>query len=642
MAAYLLQGIPIRELDSNGAPVAGAKLYTWSAGTTSDLATYTDSTGGTPLSNPVVADAEGFYPQIWVSTAAYKLESRKADGVTVLWTKDNVRAPDAALRGELASAASLSMGAGMVGYGIGINYPTDTVGERIRGTPGINVRHFAPPASATDGTYNWTTAINDAVTYATANYQRPKIILPAGHLLCDGLELNSVRGLTFEGESCADPVASNGKTWLYWTAGATADNLLHMISCAYLRFVGIGFYSNGNTGKARMVNFSCNESTAVAPLNKYANTYITFEDCPFLVAAADTMSVATVHVKSSLGVSFIGCPAYGHNAFKLGADTDVDPDTGGATIPDGRAVSTTIRGPLFGNVVLERVLGADIECYFGANSVPFSASDYKVAYWSVSGNQEIRNLNVRNSVCDTANVTHNVNTWFPPITATVAPSGTFSNCQFAGAGTMLDFSSGTWTVQGNKFLAESLPGVTTWRAVRLNAGVEKVSIGPNDYTGLLALNASSVVSTAVEDTRTTQEDRTVLLARGRSTDLTLASTAYTQVLSRTLDYAEGGPVRISYHLTISADIASIFTARLVLDGTDIPGSYSRFTTDSATSQTFVLGISPRRVLLAATAQNATRVLELQVKQETAGPAWATVRGDSYALSDTYAEVEMLA
>lgn len=161
MAAYLLQGIPIRELDNNGAPLSGAKLYTWAAGTTTDLATYTDSTGVTPLSNPVIADAEGFYPQIWVTTAAYKLESRKSDGTSVLWTKDNVRAPDAAFRSEL----SATTGPNSLGWTSATAYTDGTLGGHVGGFIYVDSDYTA----AGDGTSDDQPEIAAALTRAATS-----------------------------------------------------------------------------------------------------------------------------------------------------------------------------------------------------------------------------------------------------------------------------------------------------------------------------------------------------------------------------------------------------------------------------------------------------------------------------------------
>ena len=80
----LLTGVPVRQTDANGNVTAGAQLYTYAAGTTTPQATYTDGTGATPLSNPVVADATGLFPEIWVSGLGYDLYCKDAS-VNLLW-----------------------------------------------------------------------------------------------------------------------------------------------------------------------------------------------------------------------------------------------------------------------------------------------------------------------------------------------------------------------------------------------------------------------------------------------------------------------------------------------------------------------------------------------------------------------------
>jgi hypothetical protein len=73
---------------NNGIPLAGGFIYTYAAGTTTPLAAYTDSTGNTPQTNPIVLDGNGRAP-IWLGSAAYKLVLQDANNVT-LWTVDNV------------------------------------------------------------------------------------------------------------------------------------------------------------------------------------------------------------------------------------------------------------------------------------------------------------------------------------------------------------------------------------------------------------------------------------------------------------------------------------------------------------------------------------------------------------------------
>lgn len=84
----------IQYLDANGAPLAGAKLCTYAAGTTTPLATYTDSTAVTPNSNPIVLDSAG-RASVWVGPKLYKFVLRVGgDGTcttgVVQWTQDNV------------------------------------------------------------------------------------------------------------------------------------------------------------------------------------------------------------------------------------------------------------------------------------------------------------------------------------------------------------------------------------------------------------------------------------------------------------------------------------------------------------------------------------------------------------------------
>lgn len=78
--------------DDNGAPLAGGFLYTYQAGTTTPLDTYTTSAldPASANANPVELDARG-EATIYLSPVAYKFKLTDADGV-VLWTQDAVTA----------------------------------------------------------------------------------------------------------------------------------------------------------------------------------------------------------------------------------------------------------------------------------------------------------------------------------------------------------------------------------------------------------------------------------------------------------------------------------------------------------------------------------------------------------------------
>ena len=68
---------------------AGGKVYTYYSGTTTPLATYTDSTGNTANANPVVLDSRG-EASIWLTPGvAYRIKLTTSAGAEV-WTQDGV------------------------------------------------------------------------------------------------------------------------------------------------------------------------------------------------------------------------------------------------------------------------------------------------------------------------------------------------------------------------------------------------------------------------------------------------------------------------------------------------------------------------------------------------------------------------
>jgi hypothetical protein len=73
---------------ATGVPLVGGKLYTYTAGTTTALATYTDSTATTANTNPIILDARGEC-SLWVGSAQYKFVLRDSLDV-LIWTADNI------------------------------------------------------------------------------------------------------------------------------------------------------------------------------------------------------------------------------------------------------------------------------------------------------------------------------------------------------------------------------------------------------------------------------------------------------------------------------------------------------------------------------------------------------------------------
>lgn len=99
-----------------GLPCVGCKLYTYAAGTTTPLATYTDSTGGPVNPNPIILGADGG-PQtpsgssggIWLGRNSYKFILKDSLGNTI-WTADNVNTGSLAPCGPAGSVQFSSVG----------------------------------------------------------------------------------------------------------------------------------------------------------------------------------------------------------------------------------------------------------------------------------------------------------------------------------------------------------------------------------------------------------------------------------------------------------------------------------------------------------------------------------------------------
>ena len=93
MASVLLSPVGNGQqfFDNNGLPLAGGLLYTYQAGSSTPLTTYTTVNGTIPNSNPIILDSSGRTPQeVWMQTGySYKFVLQTSAGVT-LQTLDNL------------------------------------------------------------------------------------------------------------------------------------------------------------------------------------------------------------------------------------------------------------------------------------------------------------------------------------------------------------------------------------------------------------------------------------------------------------------------------------------------------------------------------------------------------------------------
>jgi hypothetical protein len=93
MAVFLspVGGAAAQFFTNSGIPLAGGKLYTYAAGTTTPAVTYTSSSGATPHSNPIILNSAGRVAtgEIWLNASPYKFLLKDSNDVLIA-TYDNI------------------------------------------------------------------------------------------------------------------------------------------------------------------------------------------------------------------------------------------------------------------------------------------------------------------------------------------------------------------------------------------------------------------------------------------------------------------------------------------------------------------------------------------------------------------------
>lgn len=149
-------GVAAQFFDNNGNPLSGGKLYTYLAGTTTPVATYTTSAGNVAWTNPIVLDAAGRVPtsgEIWLTDGStYKFVLKDSNDV-LIGTYDNISGINA-----------FSVNASQVTYTpAGAGAVTTTVQAKLRQT--VSVLDFgADPTGVQDSSSAVQNAIDTVTT----------------------------------------------------------------------------------------------------------------------------------------------------------------------------------------------------------------------------------------------------------------------------------------------------------------------------------------------------------------------------------------------------------------------------------------------------------------------------------------------
>jgi len=158
-------------LANDGTPLVGGKLYTYAAGTTTPLATYTSYSGLTANTNPIILDSRG-EANVWLNVGPYKLALYDADNA-LIWTVDNiysagsgvfngpVSGTTATFSGALSAASGTFSGNVSAGGNVftgAVSGTTGTFSGAVSGTTGT----FSGAISGTTGTFSGNVQMSSA------------------------------------------------------------------------------------------------------------------------------------------------------------------------------------------------------------------------------------------------------------------------------------------------------------------------------------------------------------------------------------------------------------------------------------------------------------------------------------------------
>ena len=256
---------------SDNTPLAAGRLYTYSSGTTTHKAAYTDATLGaacTYVSDGVgglyiALDSKG-EAQLWLGSGAYTFKLTDSSGSTV-WTVDGVRDQSEAALSQL----SASSGSSLVGFmPSGAGAVATTAQEKLRQT--VSLKDYG---AVGDGATDDTAAVNSFFVAASGK----RNMLPGGvHKITSLLDLSATP------LSDCEFIGIPGETVI---TGAFGYALLRLGALNNVRFYGIEFRST-------YVNAVASLNTGVVMSGDTDWIDSGFERCKFTAPSANTQGLA--------------------------------------------------------------------------------------------------------------------------------------------------------------------------------------------------------------------------------------------------------------------------------------------------------------------------------------------------------------
>lgn len=160
----LFAGAGWQFFDNNGVPLAGGLLYTYAAGTTTPLATYTTSAGNIANANPIVFNSAGrLANEVWLTTGSSYKFILQTSLATQIGSYDNISGSNDFT--SIYAALAASSGSSLIGFIAAGGATAETVQTKLRQI--VTPQDFG---AVDDGTTVDRTAINSAIAASDRIY----------------------------------------------------------------------------------------------------------------------------------------------------------------------------------------------------------------------------------------------------------------------------------------------------------------------------------------------------------------------------------------------------------------------------------------------------------------------------------------
>ena len=234
----LVAGAGWQFFTDSGVPLTGGKLYTYSAGTTTPVATYTTSAGNVANTNPIVLDAAGrVSSEVWITEGTSCKFVLKSSTEVQIWSHDNIQGAGdfseeiAAVYTDLANTSNVAKGDALVGFkqsntaGVLANAVARTVHQKFQSY--VDVKDFG---ALGNGVQDDTVYIQNALNSVSAT-NGGRILIPDGVFnISNPLSIKSNTVIEFVGKVKVTAMPIGGYETAFVTDPVTPANNIQFIN----------------------------------------------------------------------------------------------------------------------------------------------------------------------------------------------------------------------------------------------------------------------------------------------------------------------------------------------------------------------------------------------------------------------------